>query len=218
MTRSKTKKSNPNDGFDSRIICGDAREIMSGLPDGLVDLVITDPPYPRKYFHCYEYLADCCPRLMKDGASLLTIAGHYAVPEILDYFRGKLKYRWIMCLNQFDGFHARMAMGIEIMWKPMLWFVKRAYPSGRGFLRDGVVIDGNSGQQKKLHKWEQDISFCQYFIRKLCPEGGLVLDPFVGSGTVAVACKRLGRNYIGIDVSEECCETSRKRLEQIDRI
>jgi len=41
----------------------------------------------------------------------------------------------------------------------------------------------------------------------------VVLDPFVGSGTTAVAAKRLGRNYVGIDASSEYCEMARKRLE-----
>lgn len=42
---------------------------------------------------------------------------------------------------------------------------------------------------------------------------GVVLDPFVGSGTTAVAAKKLGRNFIGIDVSEDYCAMARKRLE-----
>jgi modification methylase len=44
--------------------------------------------------------------------------------------------------------------------------------------------------------------------------GKLVLDPFVGSGTVPTACKQLGRDYIGIDVSQQYCEKARSRLSQ----
>jgi DNA modification methylase len=47
-----------------------------------------------------------------------------------------------------------------------------------------------------------------------CPEGGIVLDPFVGSGTTAVVAQRLGRKYVGIDINLEYCEMSRKRLHQ----
>ena len=47
-----------------------------------------------------------------------------------------------------------------------------------------------------------------------CPEDGVVLDPFLGSGTTAVVAKRLGRRYIGIDCVAEYCEMARRRLRE----
>jgi len=47
-----------------------------------------------------------------------------------------------------------------------------------------------------------------------CPEKGIVLDPFIGSGTTAVVAQRLGRRYVGIDINPEYCEMARKRLYQ----
>ena len=52
------------------------------------------------------------------------------------------------------------------------------------------------------------------FIQCFCPEGGVVLDPFVGSGTTALAAIQLNRNYIGIDTSIEYCELAKKRLKE----
>ncbi len=52
------------------------------------------------------------------------------------------------------------------------------------------------------------------FIQCFCPEGGIVLDPFVGSGTTAVMAKKLGRNYIGIDISKEYCDLSQERIDK----
>ena len=49
-------------------------------------------------------------------------------------------------------------------------------------------------------------------IQCFCPEGGIVLDPFIGSGTTAVMAKNLGRKYIGIDISEEYCKLSEERI------
>ena len=46
-----------------------------------------------------------------------------------------------------------------------------------------------------------------------CPKGGIVLDPFAGSGTVGVVAKKLGRNYILIDLKPEYCEMARKRIQ-----
>jgi modification methylase len=47
-------------------------------------------------------------------------------------------------------------------------------------------------------------------------DADLILDPFCGSGTTCVAAKMLGRNYIGIDISEEYCRIARERLEAVD--
>src|SRR3972149_1106894 len=195
------------------IILGDCSELMKNISDNSVDLVLTDPPYLKEYLYTYDYLADECPRIMKKGASLLTIVGHYALPEVCKKFENKLKYRRMFCMNQFEGKHARMAMGIEVMWKPILWYVKDSYPMGRGFIRDGFIVSGKDGQTKKHHKWEQDPSWAEFFISKLTKEGDVVLDPFMGSGTVCLAAKKLNREYIGIEISEEYYKIAKERID-----
>ncbi len=50
------------------------------------------------------------------------------------------------------------------------------------------------------------------FIKMFCPPKGLVIDPFLGSGTTAVAALKCDRNYIGIDISEEYCQIAKKRI------
>ncbi|ODS40382.1 MAG: hypothetical protein A7315_08760 [Candidatus Altiarchaeales archaeon WOR_SM1_79] len=52
------------------------------------------------------------------------------------------------------------------------------------------------------------------FIECFCPPGGIVLDPFMGSGTTAIAARKLGRNFIGFDISEEYCELAEQRLKE----
>lgn len=54
-----------------------------------------------------------------------------------------------------------------------------------------------------------------WFIRLFTQEQDIVLDPFVGSGTTAVAAYQLGRQFIGIDISEEYCQVARDRLNKI---
>ena len=55
-------------------------------------------------------------------------------------------------------------------------------------------------------------SLVETCIKASCPEAGVVLDPFSGSGTVAVVANRLRRHYLGIDCVEEYCEMARQRL------
>ena len=193
---------------------GDFRLLQEQIPDNFVDLVFTDPPYPKQYIHCFQYLADYCPRVMKHGASLMTIVGHYELELIMDMFRGKLKYRWITCLNQFSGTHARLSMGMEILWKPMLWYVKGSFPF-KGMIRDGIEISGKQGQDKKLHKWQQDTDWAEYYISRLTTENDVVLDPYCGSGTVAEVCKRLNRRFICFDVDENAVHTARNRIAMV---
>jgi len=59
------------------------------------------------------------------------------------------------------------------------------------------------------------IALPTWFIKLFTREGDLVLDPFVGSGTTAVAAMQLGRRYVGIDVNEEFCRLARERLAQV---
>ncbi len=54
-----------------------------------------------------------------------------------------------------------------------------------------------------------------WFIKLFTDSSGIVLDPFIGSGTTAVAAKQLGRRYVGIDINEEYCQIARQRLMQI---
>ncbi len=50
------------------------------------------------------------------------------------------------------------------------------------------------------------------FIQCFSPEGGIVLDPYVGSGTTTIAAKNLGRHYIGVDIAPEYCALAEKRM------
>ncbi|MCL2772095.1 MAG: site-specific DNA-methyltransferase [Oscillospiraceae bacterium] len=56
-----------------------------------------------------------------------------------------------------------------------------------------------------------------WFIKLFTKENDLVLDPFSGSGTTAVAAKKLGRNYIGIDIVREYCDLSESNLENTEQ-
>lgn len=110
--------------------------------------------------------------------------------------------------------------------------------------RDGTPENGKNAGSANLHnsRWDQafhpkgrnrrtvwniplskyrDVHFAVFPERLVelcisagCRSDGIVLDPFVGSGTTAVVAQRLGRRYIGIDSNAEYCEMARNRLRQ----
>lgn len=63
------------------------------------------------------------------------------------------------------------------------------------------------------HPSVKPIRLFSYLIHLLCPEGGLVLDPFCGSGTTGVAAVQAGYQFIGCDMEAEYCEIARARIE-----
>lgn len=78
-----------------------------------------------------------------------------------------------------------------------------------------VSINGAGANFAKLHPTQKTEKVMRWCIEKCkTPEGGLVLDPFMGSGTTLRAAKDLGRKAIGIELEEKYCEVAAKRLAQ----
>jgi len=71
---------------------------------------------------------------------------------------------------------------------------------------------GDGSQLKHLHPATYPNKLPYDFIQCFCPKEGVVLDPFMGSGTTAISAKKLERNFIGFDISKEYCELTSLRL------
>lgn len=59
------------------------------------------------------------------------------------------------------------------------------------------------------------VAIVEAFLNLLTRPGDVVLDPFIGSGSTAVACKKLGRHFIGYDINPEYCESARNRVADV---
>ena len=79
-----------------------------------------------------------------------------------------------------------------------------------------LKVGGGQMGDPLAHKNEAPFpeSLAEWFVRSCCPEGGLIIDPFSGSGTTCAVAKKLGRRAIGIDVRENQCEIAAERLRQ----
>ena len=64
----------------------------------------------------------------------------------------------------------------------------------------------------KIHPTQKPIALMSYIVNASTKEGDIVLDPFMGSGTTAIACIREKRNYIGFEKSEEYWRKSMERI------
>ena len=67
------------------------------------------------------------------------------------------------------------------------------------------------------HKTVKPLAICEYLINlSAFSKNAVVLDPFIGSGTTAVAAKKLGKNYIGIEANEKYVKISEERIKELD--
>ena len=71
------------------------------------------------------------------------------------------------------------------------------------------------GKERTKHKTQKPLKVCIPFLEISSNEGDLVLDPFMGSGSTAVASKILNRNFVGFEISKEFCEIAEDRLVQL---
>lgn len=208
-----------------QIFHGDCREILPTL--GKFDLLLTDPPYGigldtknaarKRGFRPYD--ANCravdlppvagddapfdpLPLLPLAKASVLWGANNYAskLPDSPCWLAWDRKDRRAADSDITDvelaaviGHHFKTVRIFRHMWA--------------GFQRDSEV------GSRVLHPTQKPValmSWCLGFF----PEAKTVVDPYMGSGPVAKACKDRGLKYVGIDLVEKYCETSVNRLRQ----
>ena len=69
-----------------------------------------------------------------------------------------------------------------------------------------------SGRERTIHPTQKPLKLIEHLIQIHSNESDLILDPFLGSGTTAVAAKRLKRNFIGIEINPEYCKIAEERI------
>lgn len=186
-----------------------------GIDHGSVDCIITDPPYVEDVFNAaYTDLSTGASRILKEGGFMAAYCGIFFLPRVISIFEGapELRYWWTIAQINGDGQPKAMMWHKKAInsWKPIL-----VYSKGKARDPEGYFFDKISGKSEKLyHHWQQSLAEGIALIKRFCPEGGTVCDPFCGSGTIPLAAKLTGRAFIGFDIDPGACRISEQRLEQ----
>jgi site-specific DNA-methyltransferase (adenine-specific) len=213
----------------NKIYCMDCLEGLKKIPDNSVDLVLTDPPYST-------------PTITSFGRKKVLNLGDLSIQE--NFFRqikveferilkpnGRVfifcddKYYPILFAVFYDWQNKNLVIwdkGKIGMGNPfrkqheLLFYLNRetySYKRTEGITHYPTILKYKS-DKNKIHGAQKPFELCKDLIIGFSEKEEIVLDPFIGSGTTAVACKQLGRNFIGFEISPEYCKIANKRLEQ----
>lgn len=195
-----------------KLICADIRDGLPDIADNSVDFVITDPPYPKEFLPLYGDLSKVAARVLKDGGSLICMTGQSYLPEVIQLLGTNMTYHWCLSYSTPGGQSVQLFQKkINTFWKPLLWFVKGKYT---GDWNGDVLQSPVNANDKRYHKWGQSLGGMTETVLRLTNIGDVILDPFLGGGTTAIAALWNRRKFIGVDVSQKCLDTARARIQE----
>jgi 16S rRNA G966 N2-methylase RsmD len=183
---------------------GDFLDALADLPDGSVDLILTDPPYGDAAVPSYEALAEFAARKLKPGGSLICYTGQSILPDVYRALGEHLRYWWTISLDHQYGGQQLPGKWVMVEWKPIVWYVQD-HRDGTEYVADKVR---GSRPDKGAHEWAQGIEEVGYLIEQLTKPDHLVVDPFAGSGSFGRMALDLGRRFIGADLDPGSAEGS----------
>lgn len=183
---------------------GDFRDALATVPDETVAAVITDPPYDISYSVIAD-MAKLSARVLIPGGHAVVMTPHAHIDGWYHALDDHLRYRWIGAWVM-PHHHARMRLGFTVGFKPLLFFTNG--PTNRP-VHDTVT---SSAQEKVDHDWQQNLDGFAQLIDDITDPGDLVMDPFLGAGTTAVACKQTSRRWVGADTDPAAIAATLARI------
>ena len=217
---------------------GDCLELMKDIPDGSVDLVVTDPPYNisvknnfktmgrsgidfgewDKEFDLFSWIDIASDKLTKNGGMIIFNSWRN-IGSIARYcesqgFVTKDCFRWVkdnpMPRNRDRRYITDCEFGIWVTKKNAKWvFNRKSDKYDRPEYNYPIV----AGKEKTSHPTQKPVALMSEIIKRHSFEHDVILDPFMGSGSTGVACINTNRNFIGFELDEEYFNIAKKRLE-----
>jgi hypothetical protein len=196
-----------------RVLHKDIREIGEDVQDGSLDVIITDPPYPKKHLLVYGYLGAFAASKLKPGGSLICMVGQSYLPTIVAALGEHLRYHWTAAYLTPGGQAVQLwERKVNTFWKPLLWFVSGDYNGP--WVGDVSRSDVNDND-KRFHDWGQSESGMADIVERFSKVGDLVCDPFCGAGTTGVVAIALDRMFVGSDVDGDSVAKTKARLAEV---
>lgn len=194
-----------------RLLNGDFREVGNEIKSNSVDLVLTDPPYPKEFLPLWKDLSKFSERILKPGGFLVTYSGQLYLPEVISSLGSHLEYYWMAGLYH-EGVQAqRFERHVQNAVKPILIYFKPPIKTQSKWLVD--LIDSPAAS-KEFHEWGQSIEPVKLLLETFSEIDSLVVDPFAGGGTTAMACKELLRKCVCIELEKDSFEMIKARISQ----
>lgn len=213
------------------VVLGDCLDVMKLIPAGMIDAIVTDPPFAftgglsngssanisSQFFD--HWWRDVCTELQRvvkpDGEGFIWCDWKTA-PSIADGFKPKTQTYDSWRVAQMI-YHYREMPGQGRPFRSSVDMI--AYARGPKSKGNRISASTHNHISKywyygkhKYHPSEKDVELCEQLIKYCSDPGDTIIDPFAGSGTVAVACIRTGREYYCIEREETYINTMLDRI------
>ncbi len=211
---------------------GDCRDV--DLPVGSVDFLLTDPPYGMAFVSGWTVdKATVKSDGVRQGVRVVRSALNVLAPSFHSDMHAVVFCHWESWPDFYDNLCHLFQIRNALIWnkggggmgdlrheyaKDFEVMLFGACSRGRELrgMRAGAVVSGIkrvSAADRDL-PFQKPVALLENLIGRHCPPSGMVLDPFLGSGSTLVAAKALRCRAIGIELDEERCEIAAKRLSQ----
>jgi site-specific DNA-methyltransferase (adenine-specific)/modification methylase len=201
---------------DCTLYLGDCMDVMPTL--GKVDAVVTDPPYGIGYSHGtgggklarstvfdnHAIIGDDKPFNPTPFLNFETVVLFGA-----NHFADKLppSPNWLIW-DKRDSVCSNDQADCE-----MAWTNKKSPARLIRHLWNGMLKASEKGESRR-HPTQKPIAVMEWVLKQTTNLDQTILDPFMGSGTTGVACAKMGRNFIGIELEEKYFDIACKRIEE----
>src|SRR3990167_2461834 len=123
------------------------------------------------------------------------------------------KYQ-VLIWNKLNTGYAAMNARYHHRYEPFLYLTKKTPTKWNGGSKEVDIWDITKRESNEFHPAQKPTNLISRMIRNSSDENDIVFDPFMGSGTTALACKQLNRRYIGCEINPDYVKIINDRLRQ----